>query len=226
MHPSLIPNWILRITKWPIALLSLSALPFAVESIWQSPIRQLTFQDAQPFLMGAAGYWILWLLFFRTRVFGSYLSTFEHELTHALFAWLTLHKVTGLSVTWRSGGLCSFEGSGGGNWLIYIAPYWFPTVVVPCLLFAELSGQLHVEGVQTAIGVAVGYQVTSTWRETHPGQSDLQKTGHIFALCFLPTANILTYGSIALWTLCSLPDGKRYLTIVWQTTLHWLQTTF
>ena len=81
--------------QMPHRAASLSALPFAPESIWQSPIRQLTFQDAQPFSMGAAGYWIYGSCFsvHESRLL---LSTFEHELTHALFAWLTLHKVTGL----------------------------------------------------------------------------------------------------------------------------------
>ncbi len=225
MHPSFIPNWILRIVKWPTALLCLCALPFAAKALWLSPLKQLNLSDAHWFLMGFAGYWICWIVLFSRRFLGSYLSTFEHELTHAIFAWLTLHKVVGLRVTWRNGGLCSFEGSGGGNWLIYIAPYWFPTVALPCLLIATASGQLHLQAVQILIGVTVGYQITSTWRETHLEQTDLKETGWIFALCFLPTANLLTYGSICLWTLTAPGDATQYLTTVWSQTKAWIMAT-
>ena len=225
MLPSLIPNWILRIVKWPTALLFLCALPFAAKAIWTSSLRALTIADAQWFLIGFVGYWLSWMLLFKRRFIGSYLSTFEHELTHAIFAWLTLHKVIGLHVTWRSGGLCRFEGSGGGNWLIYIAPYWFPTVVLPCLLIATTSGHLHLQAVQILIGSTVGYQATSTWRETHLNQSDLKQTGWFFALCFLPTANLITYGSICLWILSTPSEAIQYLETVWSQTTAWISAT-
>lgn len=44
------------------------------------------------------------------------------------------------------------------------------------------------------------YHVTSTWRETHLGQPDLQGTGFVFAAMLLPTANIVSYATITLLT--------------------------
>ena len=226
MHPSLIPNLCLRLVKWPVALLSICMLPFGFQSIWLSTVLKLPFTQVQWFVGGLIGYWIAWLFFFRKRIFGSYLSTFEHEFTHAIFAWVTLHRVTGLSVTWRHGGACTYEGSGGGNWLIASAPYWFPTVALPCVILANLLEMLHAPEAQLGIGVAVGYQLTSTWRETHFNQTDLQQTGWVFAALFLPTANLLTYAYITLWTLGSAHEANWYLREVWRQTHTWLYTAF
>lgn len=121
---------------------------------------------------------------------GAYFSTFEHELTHAIFAWLTLHRVVGLKVTWNQGGECSYVGSGGGNWLISIAPYWFPTLLFP-IMIAESMTQTAL--LQYGIGIVMSYHLLSTWRQLSPIQTDLQKTGFIFAWAFLPSANLAVY---------------------------------
>ena len=222
MHPSTLPNLCLRIVKWPTALIAVVALPFSVTHLIHSPLARLSFGQYQWFCMGAVSYFLLWLVIFRRRFMGAYLSTFEHELTHAIFAWLTLHQVTGLTVTWRHGGVCTFKGSGGGNWLIYIGPYWFPTIVIPALCALLLLETSHPEEMQTLVGICVAYQHTSTWRETHLSQPDLKETGLFFAISFLPTANLMTYGSIALFTLCGPKSSWEYLRSVWQGTLSWL----
>jgi len=116
----------------------------------------------------------------------------EHELTHALFAIVTFHKVTGLRATWRSGGHMTYQGA--GNWLITVAPYFFPTICLFILAASVLLPDSFHTPVGGLMGVAIGYHVTSTYRETHAGQSDLKKAGWPFCLLFLPTANIISYG--------------------------------
>jgi hypothetical protein len=53
----------------------------------------------------------------------SWLSTFEHEITHCLFAWLTGNKVGEIQITLRGCGHMTVLGS--PNWLIDVAPYFF-----------------------------------------------------------------------------------------------------
>ena len=53
MHPSYYPNLLLRLIKWPIALLALGALPFTVLAIIDSPLRTLTPSQYQFLAMGA-----------------------------------------------------------------------------------------------------------------------------------------------------------------------------
>ena len=60
-------------------------------------------------------------------------STLEHELTHAIFAILSLNRVTGLNATGREGGVTHYQGY--GNWVITLAPYFVPTVTIPSPIF-------------------------------------------------------------------------------------------
>ena len=214
-HPSYYPNRLLAFVKWPVAILAIAALPFVVMSLGDSALAKLSFTDCEWLVYGAAGYFAAWFLIFRRQFAGSYFSTFEHELTHALFAWTTLHRVTGLTVTWRDGGVCTYEGSGGGNWLITIAPYWFPTLVWPTILATHLLHPAHSEVLNILTGVAIAYHVTSTWRETHRKQPDLQKTTFTFAAMFLPTANLLVYGTILLIATTGADDAVALMADVW-----------
>ena len=46
----------------------------------------------------------------------------------------------------------------------------------------------------------MGYHLLSTWRELHPGQTDIQQTGTTFAWLFLPSANIAVYHSALVYS--------------------------
>ena len=221
MHPSYYPNLALKILKWPIAVLALAALPFSVLAIGDSALMNFRFGNYQWMVYGAGAYWLSWWLIFRHRFAGSYFSTFEHELTHAIFAWGTLHWVTGLTVTWRQGGACEFVGS-GGNWLIAIAPYWFPTLVWPCILLTYFLDSTALPTLNFLTGAAIVYHVTSTWRETHPGQTDLHETTFLFAWMFLPTANIIVYAFILLLATSGSDEAFDYLGDVWQQLSAWI----
>lgn len=181
--------------KWPVAVAALVALPLTALAVL-SLLRQLILSPAPalPFLAGFAAYLALWWLWLRRPLFGSFFATLEHELTHALFAVLTLHRVTGLRATWSRGGSMSFVGR--GNWLITIAPYFFPTI---CLLVLAVSWILPAALRQFSdalMGAATAYHLSSTIRETHAGQTDLARVGWLFSLMFLPAANLLVFGGI------------------------------
>ena len=220
MHVSLIPNTLLRLIKYPTCILFAAAFPYAWDHLWASPIWSASQGEYLWFLSGFGLYVTGWLLLFRRPIMGSYLSTFEHELTHALFAWLTFHRVTGLSATWRSGGHCTFRGSGGGNWLIAIAPYWVPTLTIPVILYQYITEQ-QSQTTQFLIGLTSAYHLTSTWRETHLKQPDLQQTGFVFALLFLPTANLLTYSFLIITAICGIDAGAQFVHQVVNDTLAW-----
>ena len=196
-HPSYYPNTALRFLKWPVALLAVLSFPIYLSELISSPLWHLSFHTLHRPLLGLLVYVFIWHLLLSRRFMGTYFSTFEHELTHAVFAWLTLHRVVGLRVTWNRGGECSFEGSGGGNWLIAIAPYWFPTLLFPIIIAESFT---HTAILQYGVGIALGYHLLSTWREIHPQQTDLQKTSFVFAWAFLPSANIAVYHSALAYT--------------------------
>jgi hypothetical protein len=190
-------NSLINALKWPLAIVSLAALPGSVYALIDE-IEQISedYPTAEPLLIGFAAYMVLWTVFLRSRSRrqGSFWSTFEHELTHILFTVLSFGRVRGLVASHREGGLMQHEGS--GNWLITVSPYFFPTLAVPILLIMlTLEGEA-LEIARITLGIIVAYHLTSTYRETHRHQTDLQRVGFGFAWCFLPTANLMSYGLV------------------------------
>jgi hypothetical protein len=181
----------LNLAKWPIALLFAGFLPAAALTFYDLALLSPTYIEFfTQFIAGLFTYLLVWLTMLRYSRF-TFLSTLEHEITHCIFAWLTLNKVTGLRATLRDGGRMTFTGA--SNWLISTAPYFFPTVTVLLLVafvFIDGSWKAVMFGL---IGVSIAYHVTSTWAETHHAQTDLKESGFVFCLLFLPTANFMCY---------------------------------
>ena len=77
--------------KWPTAAIALLLLPGIALALWELIKRVLSSPaPILPFLGGAVAYVILWRLVLRHRIFGTYFSTLEHELTHAVLSKLCL----------------------------------------------------------------------------------------------------------------------------------------
>ena len=189
---------LVNLLKWPVAIGCVALTPGAALGVLD--VGRTVAQDPSPYTLfgaGFAGYLVLWWLFFRRPLMGSLFSTVEHELTHGLFALLTLHRIEGLRATWRSGGEIAYSG-GPGNWLITIAPYWFPTLCIPLVMVLSLGPTAHLGAISVAMGVALSYQLTSTYIETHRGQTDLQKVGFLFAWMVLPFLNLAALSFVTL----------------------------
>lgn len=182
---------LLTILKWPAALFSLFALPAAVLGLGAQIFSAFS-QSMIWCWVGFAGYFVLWHTIFKRKMWGSWLPTFEHELAHAIFAWLTLHRVTDFHASWSKGGHIRYVG-GKGNWLITIAPYFFPLFSLLVLGLYIFFPQLFGGYFQPIMGFVLGFQVCSTWGEIHREQVDLQQVGWPFVFCFLPTVNLLVY---------------------------------
>jgi hypothetical protein len=205
--------WIDRLLgwlKWPIAALALFLLPGLLLSLYellQDILRAP--KPLYPFLFGAAIYSVLWFVFFRRPAFGAFFSTMEHELTHAIFAWITLHRVVGFRATWRSGGHIRYTGK--GNWLIAIAPYFFPTLSLLVMLSLSFVPREYLYYGCVALGASVAYHAFSTWSETHRHQTDLREVGFLFCLAFLPSITVLMYGLLLSFASGGLASFEMYL---------------
>lgn len=181
--------------KWPTAIAAALLLPPSVQAVWLLVKRVL----AEPvplaaFAIGLVIYFIVWQLVLRERIFGSFFSVLEHELTHALFALATLHPVTGFRATFYAGGHVRWIGR--GNWLIYLSPYFFPTACVAIIAAAAFVPDAWRWWADALLGAATAYHITSTMQETHGGQTDLAHVGFGFSLLFLPAANLLALGVV------------------------------
>ena len=202
-------------------MLSLLVLPAAAISLLKLLSLLLGELDQiAMFLLGMVGYIVLDRLLFRKRFMGSYFSTFEHEFTHAIFAWLSLHRVRNLKVTWNSGGM--IEVVGGSNWAIYLAPYWFPTLCIPIMVALSLGGARSGGWLTPALGAAYCYHLISTWRETHPRQTDLKAVGFPFAFLILPTANLVSMGVVFAFAYGGSNGAWRFVRAVWRLSVSYL----
>ena len=142
-----------------------------------------------PFGCGIAVFIFLWRRWLSSLAIGRWLVTMEHEVTHAIFAFVTAHKIVGIRATMTEGGEVRYEGR--GNWLITAAPYFFPTAALVLSLLAYLLPFPNLPWPSFLLGIALGYHFVSTYRETHRDQTDLKQLGSSFCWMFLPAANLI-----------------------------------
>ena len=186
-------NFILALLKWPIAFIALFLIFPALKTDMVVLYNGLTLDVLKWFFLPLVMMIIIWLLI--PGLGGSFLSILEHEVTHMLFAILTFHSPQDINVKRGFGG--NFIYSGRGNWLISIAPYFFPTSAVLVIgaggLYA-FSGQTPPDSYWLILGLMTGYHLISTLDEIHLGQTDFKLAGYLFSLLFLPGANLIIYG--------------------------------
>ena len=186
-------NLILALVKWPVALSMVFLLIPAIKADVLVVDNGLTLPVLSWFVLPLLITVVLWMII--PGLSGSALSIFEHEITHMLFAVLTFHSPKDINIQRGIGG--NFVFAGRGNWLIFIAPYFFPTSAVLVMALGALyalTGEVMPVGYWAAFGVMTGYHLISTLDEIHEGQTDFKAAGSLFSILFLPGANILVYG--------------------------------
>ncbi len=184
--------------KWPAAIFMLCSSPALINALtYFNFFTQKNFA----FLGG-----ILLFFVFRATLdkeVRSSLQTFGHELTHAFFAVITFHKVISIKVH-DDGGEMKFKGD--GNWLIIVAPYFFPlffliAVVLLSLFDYCVEDNFLIYGyypmlVSFALGVIMGIHLDMIAAQIHDKQTDLKKLGTPFSLMFILPANLMVFESV------------------------------
>ncbi len=181
---------LVELFKWPVALYMLVSIPAYIQSL-----SYFQFMSARFISLGLG-----FFLFFMARGMAdasvkTSMQIIAHECTHSFFALLTLHKIKHIRVADdNSGGSMGFEGE--GNWLIIIAPYFFPLFGFFVMLaisfytrFAPMN--LILNGV---MGYFIGYHVDTVSSQIHEKQTDLPKVSYRFCWMFLPGANLWAIG--------------------------------
>jgi hypothetical protein len=205
---------VLNLLKWPLAVCSvlmfLPALRVSLDIIMEL-IRNIG--SMLPFICGMAIYGLLWVWLIRGwRV--TFFSTLEHEITHAIFAWMTFHRVTGLKSTWKQGGHVTYRGK--GNWLITSSPYFVPTICLFMIILFAWTPVVSVPVANALIGAGFAYHATSTYRETHRGQSDLKELGFPWCFLVLPTANLVVNGLVLAYALGGTAGIGSFVGNIWK----------
>lgn len=143
-----------------------------------------------------------------------YLSTFEHELTHAIVALLFFRRIRKFIVTARRGGEVQYSGNFGGAFgelLIGLAPYYLPTFTLILALLRPVFPAAWFPWYDGLIGATLAFHICSTPEETKEAwtkrtftgaggnqkiKTDIGKVGYIFALLVIAGFGIFLIGLV------------------------------
>lgn len=196
--------------KWPVALLSAISVPALIDAF---NYIQVTNTKFLVFCCGSFCYLLLKIL--SSSSVNIAMQTLAHELTHAFFAFITFHKVEGIKINSdNTGGNMRFKGR--GNWLIIIAPYFFPlflfAIMIGITFFSDrIPNVLWVNGI---LGYFFAYHMESIMLQIHGDQPDFKLVGFPFCVLFLPGANLFFGTCVIAFNNGGWVNIKKYVRIV------------
>ena len=183
-YGSRVPKWL----KTIIAILLLPVCIAAAKALWMVLRASGEVTTIWVALMAGAACWVVIYAMLPKPM---WMYVFGHELTHALWTWLFGGKVKKLKVR-PSGGHVIVTKS---NFLIALAPYFFPLYVVMVGLVFALGNliwnwQPYVVWFHLLLGAAYAFHVTLTWQVLSTEQTDITEQGYAFSAVVIFLGNI------------------------------------
>jgi len=141
-----------------------------------------------PLVAGA----ICWVVIFLLLPKPMWIYVFGHELTHALWTWLFGGQVKSMKVTSKGGHVIITKT----NFLIVLAPYFFPLYVVLVVLAFAIGNYFwnwhsYLVWFHLLVGAAYAFHVTLTWHALQTRQSDITSQGYLFSAVVIFLGNVL-----------------------------------
>ncbi|MFB0535413.1 MAG: hypothetical protein ACETWR_10565 [Anaerolineae bacterium] len=139
------------------------------------------------FTYGFLFYIVIYILILQHII--DFIEIFEHELGHAIVAWLFLKDVREFWVSPEGGKVNWLDGSDS---LITLAPYYLPVFTIPLAVIQPfVFYPIHLI-IDFLIGFTLAFHYAALFRkEFRWSQSDIKKTGRIFSFCVVCILNII-----------------------------------
>jgi hypothetical protein len=183
--------------KWAKTILAVLLLPICIGAV--SALIQVVRATG-----GADRFWVVfiggaacWLVVFLLLPKPMLVYVYGHELTHALWTWLFGGRVKKFRAS-SDGGQVVVSKS---NFLIVLAPYFFPLYAVLVVLVFALGNLAfgwarHLVWFHLLLGSAYSFHVTLTAHILRTRQSDITSQGWMFSavVIFLGNISILLIG--------------------------------
>ena len=213
------PKWI----KLIIAILLLPVCGGAARALWLV-LRACGSADTTwiPILAGAACWVVVFLLLPKPM----WIYVFGHELTHALWTWLFGGQVKKMKVTSKGGHVVISKT----NFLIALAPYFFPLYVVLVVSVFALGNLIwnwhgYLVWFHLCVGAAYAFHLTLTFQVLQTQQTDITGQGCLFSavIIFLGNICVLLFGIPLLTANVGMLNSLDWWAEGTGLIFHWLQ---
>jgi hypothetical protein len=214
----------LRVPKWIKFIIAVFLLPVCGGAAMAllNVLRACGGADTTwiPLLAGAA----CWLVIFPMLPKPMWIYVLGHELTHALWTWLFGGKVKKMKVT-SSGGHVVISKT---NFLIALAPYFFPLYVVLVVGVSALGHFIWnwpLVWFHLCVGAAYAFHLTLTFHVLQTRQTDITSQGCLFSavIIFLGNICVLLFGIPLLTAKVHLLEVLHFWLAGTDKILLWLQ---
>ena len=217
-----IMDYIVNLLKLPAALYLLFSVPALV-----TVYRYFDFYTFK-FLMVGAGFVFFWgTIFLSGYITRNSMQVISHELTHTFFAYLTLHNAGRIRLN-PDGSGGSMQLNGHGNWLISLAPYFFPLFAFFYMLLMPYL--LKVSDNNWVVYAILGYFLAYHWlvvlTQVHPRQTDLSQVGFIFSGIVIVGANLFSNGIVLAFASKSWDGVFTFLRLVNKLNLEYVEKIY
>ena len=147
------------------------------------------------FLLGTIFFFILHFILSNKL---QYFSTFEHELTHNIWALLFFKKPRGFHVNTDGSGLFEWSGSTGllSKVFILLSPYYFPTITMFLIILSLIIKDKFISIYFLVIGMSFGYHIVSSIKEMHLVQTDITENGNFTSFNIIILMNLIMNGLV------------------------------
>jgi len=180
-----------RVPKWVKTIVAVLLLPLCLGATG-ALVRVLRASGGADtawvaMLAGAACWLVIVLLLPRPML----VYVFGHELTHALWTWLFGGRVKKFKATSQGGHVIVTKN----NFLITLAPYFFPVYVVIVVLVFMIGHWIwgwtrYLVWFHLLVGAAYAFHVTLTGHTLKTRQSDITQEGRLFSLVIIWLGNV------------------------------------
>lgn len=136
-----------------------------------------------------------------------FFGVFEHEFTHLVMGLLMFQKPEAFFATATRGHV----RVGGKNFLVDLAPYYFPTFSIILLLVFPLLKPSAYPVYFAVLGFITGYHLVSQIIDFKFYQGDIRVSGKAFSVVFCLFASLLTYGFIFAFVVGGYRGGWEFI---------------
>ncbi len=194
--------------KWAKMVVAILLLPLCVGAVKALFLVLAMTHHAETLWVAALGGAACWFVIFLLVPKPMRVYVFGHELTHALWTWLCGGRVKKFK-TGAAGGHVVVTKN---NFLIALAPYFFPlyvVLIVACFAAGHLiwGWERHLVWFHFLLGAAYCFHVTLTTHILQTRQTDITNQGYLFSWV------IIFFGNISVW-LIGVPLLTREVSVL------------